>query len=86
MCNLYSFVTSVEAFRQFVKAFDMAEQFGNLQPLPGVFPDYPAPIIRNTTGGPSSQPSGGECRPRGRSWTPLPRSEAISSRPRVAGA
>jgi hypothetical protein len=21
---------------------------GNLQPMPGVFPDYPAPVIRNT--------------------------------------
>ena len=52
MCNLYSFVTSVEAFRQFVKAFEIAEQVGNLQPLPGIFPDYPAPIIRNSDAGP----------------------------------
>src|SRR5690348_9904351 len=24
---------------------------GNLAPMPGVFPDYPAPVIRNTEGG-----------------------------------
>ena len=24
---------------------------GNLPPMPGVFPDYPAPVIRNTEGG-----------------------------------
>jgi hypothetical protein len=23
----------------------------NLQPMPGVFPDYPAPVIRNTEAG-----------------------------------
>jgi putative SOS response-associated peptidase YedK len=52
MCNLYSMVTNVEAFRRFVKAFEIAEQLGNLQPLPGIFPDYPAPIIRNGRKGP----------------------------------
>jgi hypothetical protein len=24
---------------------------GNLAPMPGVFPDYPAPVVRNTEGG-----------------------------------
>jgi hypothetical protein len=24
---------------------------GNLPPMPGVFPDYPAPVIRNTDSG-----------------------------------
>ena len=24
---------------------------GNLQPMPGAFPDYPAPVIRNTEAG-----------------------------------
>ncbi|HTJ57262.1 MAG TPA: SOS response-associated peptidase family protein [Devosiaceae bacterium] len=52
MCNLYSFVTNVEAFRAFVKAFDVAERLGNLQPYPGIFPDYSAPIIRNGKNGP----------------------------------
>ena len=23
---------------------------GNLPPMPGVFPDYPAPVVRNTNG------------------------------------
>jgi putative SOS response-associated peptidase YedK len=26
-------------------------QFGNLPPMPGVFPDYSAPVIRNTDTG-----------------------------------
>jgi putative SOS response-associated peptidase YedK len=51
MCNLYSITTSIEAFRQFVKAFDIADRLGNLQPRPGIFPDYPAPIIRNSRDG-----------------------------------
>lgn len=40
--------TSIEAFRQFVKAFEIAERRPtNWPPMPGIFPDYEAPIIRN---------------------------------------
>jgi len=52
MCNLYSMTTSIEAFRQFVKAFEIAEkQRTNWPPMPGIFPDYAAPIIRNAGDG-----------------------------------
>jgi putative SOS response-associated peptidase YedK len=45
MCNLYSITTSQDAIRRlFGVAVDSA---GNLPSMPGVFPDYPAPIVRN---------------------------------------
>jgi putative SOS response-associated peptidase YedK len=45
MCNLYSITTSQDAIRRlFGVASDSA---GNLPPMPGVFPDYPAPVVRN---------------------------------------
>jgi hypothetical protein len=37
---------------------------GNLAPMPGVFPDYMAPIVRNGAEAASSQRRGGECHPR----------------------
>ena len=44
MCNLYSITRSQDAMRQlFAVAHDLT---GNLPPLPGVFPDYLAPIVR----------------------------------------
>jgi putative SOS response-associated peptidase YedK len=46
MCNLYSITTSQDAIRRlFGVASDSA---GNLPSMPGVFPDYPAPVVRNT--------------------------------------
>ncbi len=49
MCNLYSITRSQDAMRQlFAIARDLT---GNLPPLPGVFPDYPAPIVRMAEGG-----------------------------------
>ena len=49
MCNLYSITTSQEAIRRlFGVASDSA---GNLPSMPGVFPDYPAPVVRNTDTG-----------------------------------
>jgi len=50
MCNLYSVVTNVEAIRRFVKVFDVTPAIGNFPPMPSVFPDYLAPIIRNVGG------------------------------------
>src|SRR5713101_8791215 len=48
MCNLYSITTSQDAIRRlFGVASDSA---GNLPPMPGVFPDYPAPVVRNAGG------------------------------------
>jgi putative SOS response-associated peptidase YedK len=48
MCNLYSVQTNKEAIRSLTKA--MYDGLGNFPPLPGVFPDYPAPIVRNNDG------------------------------------
>jgi hypothetical protein len=30
----------------------MIDRTGNMPPLPGIFPDYAAPIVRNQPGGP----------------------------------
>jgi putative SOS response-associated peptidase YedK len=45
MCNLYSMVSNQEAIRALFKiARDIT---GNLGSLPGIYPDYAAPIVRN---------------------------------------
>src|SRR5712671_113162 len=49
MCNLYSMTKSQAAIRAIVRA--IRDQTGNLPPLPGIFPDYPAPIVRNAPDG-----------------------------------
>jgi putative SOS response-associated peptidase YedK len=49
MCNLYSITTSQQAIREFTGA--MRDSTGNLPVLPGVFPDYAAPIVRNAADG-----------------------------------
>jgi putative SOS response-associated peptidase YedK len=50
-CNLYSVTSSREAHLQFIRTFYRSENMGNCEPLYGVFPNYRAPIIRNTLGG-----------------------------------
>lgn len=45
MCNLYSVTTNQEAIRALARF--VGQSIGNLPPLPGVFPDYWAPIARN---------------------------------------
>lgn len=50
MCNLYSHKSNRQAIIDFVKATRVAEQIGNLAPMPGIFPDYPAAIVRNAEG------------------------------------
>ena len=49
MCNLYSLTKGQQAIRDFVRA--MQDRTGNLPPMPGIFPDYPAPIVRNNPEG-----------------------------------
>jgi putative SOS response-associated peptidase YedK len=49
MCNLYSMNSNAEAIRQF--ANHMRDIVGNLPVLPGIFPDYSAPIVRNAPDG-----------------------------------
>jgi putative SOS response-associated peptidase YedK len=49
MCNLYSITKGQAAIIAFARA--MRDLAGNLPPMPGVFPDYPAPIVRNAPDG-----------------------------------
>ena len=46
MCNLYSITTNQEAIRALFCV--MNRYVGNLPAMTGVFPDYPAPVIRNS--------------------------------------
>jgi putative SOS response-associated peptidase YedK len=49
MCNLYSITTNQAAI---IALFRVINRYvGNLPPMPGVFPDYPAPVIRNSESG-----------------------------------
>jgi putative SOS response-associated peptidase YedK len=49
MCNLYSITTNQAAI---IALFGVVNRYvGNLPPMPGVFPDYPAPVIRNADNG-----------------------------------
>src|ERR1700692_174831 len=47
MCNLYSMTRNVDAIRRLFKVDPHHDRTGNLPPLPGIYPDYPAPIVRN---------------------------------------
>jgi putative SOS response-associated peptidase YedK len=49
MCNLYSITTSQAAILAFTRA--LRDHAGNLPPLPGIFPDYQAPVVRNAPDG-----------------------------------
>ena len=49
MCNLYSITTNQAAI---IALFRVVNRYvGNLAPMPGVFPDYQAPIVRNGADG-----------------------------------
>jgi putative SOS response-associated peptidase YedK len=48
MCNLYSITTNQAATAGLFRV--MNRYVGNLPPMPGVFPDYPAPVVRNIGG------------------------------------
>src|SRR5271156_988777 len=49
MCNLYSITKGQQAIRDLAGA--MRDLTGNLPMLPGVFPDYSAPIVRTAADG-----------------------------------
>ena len=49
MCNLYSHTKGQQAILEFTRA--MVDRTGNLPPQPGIFPDYTAPIVRNSAEG-----------------------------------
>jgi putative SOS response-associated peptidase YedK len=56
MCNLYSFVRPQDAVRRFFPdPSRIADRTGNLPPLPGLFPDYAAPILRIDRGEPDKR-------------------------------
>jgi putative SOS response-associated peptidase YedK len=60
MCNLYSISTNQAAIAALFRVVNRC--VGNLAPMPGVFPDYPAPVIRNTDAGTEMALSAGACR------------------------
>ena len=49
MCNLYSHTSNVQAIIDLIG--ELRNNAGNMPPLPGIFPDYSAPIVRNTAAG-----------------------------------
>jgi putative SOS response-associated peptidase YedK len=49
MCNLYSETKGQQAIIDFVRA--TRDRTGNLPPLPGIFPDQAAPIVRTAADG-----------------------------------
>ena len=49
MCNLYSLSKHQAGIIQMVRA--MTPEVANFPPLPGIFPDYRAPVIRTNAGG-----------------------------------
>jgi putative SOS response-associated peptidase YedK len=49
MCNLYSLTKGQQAIRELARA--MSDRSGNLPLLPGIYPDYRAPIVRNQAEG-----------------------------------
>lgn len=49
MCNNYSLIKGQKAIMELINA--LLDQTGNMPPLPGVFPDYAAPIVRETPEG-----------------------------------
>ena len=48
MCNFYSITKGQAAIIEFTRA--MQDTTGNLPPLPGIFPDYKAPVVANRGG------------------------------------
>jgi putative SOS response-associated peptidase YedK len=49
MCNLYSMTRSQDEIRHLARA--MRDTLGNLPPLPGIFPDTMAPVVRTAIDG-----------------------------------
>ena len=48
MCNLYSISKGQAAIREWFGV--RHDRTGNMPPMPGIFPDYPAPIVRQVEG------------------------------------
>jgi len=48
MCNLYSITTNQAVIIALFRVIN--QHVGNLPLMPGVFPDYPAPVVRDADG------------------------------------
>jgi hypothetical protein len=48
ICNLYSMTKAVDAMRDLFAGLN--DHGINLPSMPGIYPDYPAPIVRNAQG------------------------------------
>ena len=51
MCNLYTQTTAQDAMRQLFEPLPLADHLGNLAPQTEIYPDYLAPILRNSADG-----------------------------------
>jgi putative SOS response-associated peptidase YedK len=49
MCNLYSLTSNQDSMRRLFKA--TRDRAGNIPPLPAIFPDYMAPVVRRDADG-----------------------------------
>jgi len=61
VCNLYSVTKGQAAIVALTRA--MRDTTGNLPPMPGVFPDYLAPIVRNAPDGVRELAARSKCLP-----------------------
>lgn len=52
MCNLYTMTRTQEAMRQLFASMSYLDLLGNLPALSEIYPDYPAPVLRNSALGP----------------------------------
>jgi putative SOS response-associated peptidase YedK len=50
MCNLDSITKAQDAMRALFRVSGCGDLTGNPPPMPGIFPDYPAPIVRMAGG------------------------------------
>src|SRR5438105_2278156 len=83
MCDLYSITTNQAAI---IALFRVVNRYvGNLPPMPGVFPDYPAPVIRNAGDGREMTLMRWACRRRRCAWAARP-SPTSATRHRRTGA
>lgn len=62
MCNLYSVTKGQQAIREAFQT--MVDRTGNLPPLPAIFPDQMAPVVRSGPEGRSWRCCGGGSRRR----------------------
>jgi putative SOS response-associated peptidase YedK len=51
VCNLYSMTRAQDAMRQLFASLEFTDKLGNLAPLSEIYPDYAAPILRNSADG-----------------------------------